>query len=271
MEGPTRPATREDGMQIVHYDATRLKVIQTGAQRIEFRAYVGEAAGYCEGPQVFMVELFEPGSRIEPHFHDVDQFQIVLRGGGHLGSEATEPVSFHYADAYTPYGPIVSRGEGISFLTIRAAAAGAFFPMPASRHLLPGLPGRNITGAFPSGGPRRAGVGHSTVLLETDDGARVTGLALGPGAEAEPPPADAGRQYYLVCSGSASAGNEVLRRWSIVELEPGEGLASLRAGPGGAEILVAQLPRASDRPGSDVLKLAERKIDYVLPPGSTYD
>ena len=258
-------------MRIVHYDETRLKVIQTGPQRIQFRAYIGEAAGYCEGPQVFMVELFEPGSRIEPHFHDVDQFQIVLRGGGHLGSEAAAPVSFHYADAYTPYGPIVSQEEGISFLTIRAAAAGAFFPMPASRHLLPGLPGRNVTGSFPARPPQGAGVSHTATLVETADGAQIKGIWLGPGAKAVFESADAGRQYYLMCAGSASVGEADLKRWSIVEVEPGERLPELCAGASGAEVLVAQLPRASERPGSDVVKLAQRKVDYRLPPGSAYD
>ena len=44
---------------------------------------------------------------------------------------------------------------------------------------------------------------------------------------------------------------------SLTLVEPGEATPMLTAGADGAEVLLFQMPRASDRPGSDVRKLAE--------------
>src|SRR5689334_9041256 len=77
--------------------------------------YYGKASELLEGPQVFMVDFPEAGSSISPHFHDVDQYQIFVRGNGRLGSNEAGPMTFHYADAYTPYGPIVGADQGIAF------------------------------------------------------------------------------------------------------------------------------------------------------------
>ena len=64
--------------------------------------YYGKLIERYDGPQGFLVDLSEPGATVEPHFHDVDQFQIIVRGGGKLGSSDAKPVCFHYADAYSP-------------------------------------------------------------------------------------------------------------------------------------------------------------------------
>ncbi len=74
-------------MNVVTYQNTKPKSLRNGEQHLQFQTYFGEAAAFCDGPQVFMVEYYEPESTIEPHFHDVDQFQIVLRGAGRFGHE----------------------------------------------------------------------------------------------------------------------------------------------------------------------------------------
>src|SRR5215470_18719270 len=60
------------------------------------------------------------GDIIPPHFHEVDQFQVVVDGRGTIGKHALEPVTVHYTDAYTPYGPITTVGDGMLFYTLRA-------------------------------------------------------------------------------------------------------------------------------------------------------
>ena len=92
--------------------------------------YYGRVKSMHVGPQAFLVHMPDEGSTIRPHFHDVDQFQVVVGGGGRMGPEAIGPVAFHYADAYTPYGPIIGGRDGIEFFTIRAQCVGGFFPMP---------------------------------------------------------------------------------------------------------------------------------------------
>ena len=69
--------------------------------------------------QAFIVE-YAPGRVLRTHFHDEDEFQIVVAGEGMFGRHAVSPYMVHFARAYTPYGPIVAGAGGLSFLTLRA-------------------------------------------------------------------------------------------------------------------------------------------------------
>lgn len=255
-------------MQVVTQGETKRKDMQTPEYRSRVWSYYGEAAAVCEGPQVFMVDMPEPGSTVHPHFHDVDQYQVIVKGGGRLGRVPAEPIAFHYADAYTPYGPIVGAQEGVSFLTIRAACAGGYYAMPGSRHLMPGKPGRNIAGKFEiNKPPPQPGESTRETLMAAEDGVEVVGVRMGPNACAAGEPTDAGDQYYLVCTGSLIHAGKEVPPMTVVRVEPGEPTPAFQAGPRGAEVLLTQLPMASERPGSDTKKLAGRKIDYKLPEG----
>ncbi len=255
-------------MEVVTLGETRKKNMKTPDNRLLYSSYYGEALAVHEGPQVFLVDMPDAGSTVHPHFHDVDQYQVIVKGSGRLGREPAEPIAFHYADAYTPYGPIVGAQDGIAFLTIRKACAAGYYPMPESRHLIAGKPGRNITGKFEINKPLpRPGESTRETLMTTEDGVEVLGLRIGPGGQAAGEPADAGDQYYLVCTGSLLHEGRAVPPMSIVRIEPGAPLPMFHAGSTGAEILLTQLPMASARPGSDPNKLAQRKIDYKLPLG----
>lgn len=255
-------------MQVVTPQETKRKDMKTPEYDIVYATYYGEAIAVHQGPQVFLVDIRHPGGTVAPHFHDIDQFQVIVRGGSRLGKIPVEPISFHYADAFTPYGPIVGSEEGVSFLTIRKACAAGYYPMPEARHLLPGKPGRNIAGKFPVNRPLPAG-GESSreTLLTAEDGVEVVGLRFGANARASGEPSDAGDQYYLVCTGSLVHGEKEVPPMTLVHVAPGEPAPTFQAGAAGAQLLLTQLPRASERPGSDVEKLAARKIDYKLPEG----
>lgn len=260
-------------MRAVSYADTEVRDIQTPDYRSVVRPYYGKVAELCEGPQTFLVDMPDEGSTIKPHFHDVDQYQVIVRGGGRLGKEKAEPVVFHYADAYTPYGPIIGGKEGVAFYTVRAACAGGYFGMPGSRHLMPGKPGRNIAGKFEINQPLPAqGAATRESLMHTDDGVDVVGLRMGPNAQAEGHPVTAGAQYYLVGTGSLLQDGRELPPLSMLLVEPGEQTPSLKAGPKGAEVLIMQLPRGSERPGSQVRTLAERGLnDFKMPEGMLID
>src|SRR3954470_14747220 len=50
------------------------------------------------------------------HFHIVDQFQVVLDGGGTIGRHQLAPYGVHFTRAYTPYGPLIAGAEkGLKF------------------------------------------------------------------------------------------------------------------------------------------------------------
>lgn len=45
------------------------------------------------GPQSFVAEIVTPDARMEPHFHQADQFQIFVAGDGQIGKHELHPVT----------------------------------------------------------------------------------------------------------------------------------------------------------------------------------
>src|SRR5258706_11881492 len=45
------------------------------------------------------------------HFHEVDQFQVIMEGKGTFGRHDVSPYCVHFSRAYTPYGPLQSDKE----------------------------------------------------------------------------------------------------------------------------------------------------------------
>lgn len=222
--------------------------------------YIGSPGIIDANPQAFLVDRLYPDARIDPHFHDIDQFQIVVDGSCRMGKKAADPVTFQYADAYTPYGPIVGGEEGFAFFTLRPIASGGFFAMPGNRHNMPGRAGRNIAGRFDTtrSHPETGQVVRENLMTDQRDGAMAVGLRLGPNAEIRGPVSDGGGQYYLVCEGQVSRDEHELPRRSLVHVEAGEPAPLLRAGEDGADVLVLQFARPTARPGSDPALLAAR-------------
>ncbi len=233
------------------------------------RNYIGSPGSLEPGPQAFLVERPYPNPRVAPHFHDIDQFQVIVAGDGRMGKKEVKPITFQYADAYTPYGPIVGRDDGISFFTLRAVASGGYFAMPGSRQHMPGRAGRNIAATFDI--EREPLPAHEVMrepLMEPEaDGVYAEGLRLGAHASTTGVAPDAGCQYYLVCTGSLVQDGRTMAAKSLIHVAPGEDTPLLQAGPEGANVLVMQFPRPTERPGSDPAKLANRsEDDYQRPP-----
>ncbi len=201
------------------------------------------------GPQAFLVEMDRPGAVIPPHFHRVDQFQVVVSGGGTLGKHSIDALSTHFADAYTPYGPIVVGDHGLAFFTLRPVEdAGANY-MPESRAHMLRRARRNVAGrATLTRSPdlaQRSELVVETLLGPESDGLSALLLRLPAGAAADPPrPTAGGGQYALVVGGSARVEGALLPRWSCIWVGPDEPPIAVEAGEGGAEIVVVQFPRA---------------------------
>ena len=248
-------------MKVVPYDQTDTMNVQTKDYRAVVRNYFGRVTTIHEGAQVFMSEMPDPGSVIDPHFHDVDEFQVIVCGDGKFAGAAVEGIVYHYADAYAPYGPIVAGEKGIDFITLRASCTTGYFPMPESRAKIPGKPGRNQHGRFDIGKPLpSAGASErETLLADAKDGMKIVGLRLGANAAVAGEPVDAGQQYYLVCAGSLLADGKVVPAKGMIQVLPGETAITLQAGAQGAHVLCLQLPRASERPGSRPRTMAELK------------
>jgi hypothetical protein len=74
-----------------------------------------------EGHWVHVLEV-PPGYYSEAHFHDYDQFQVVIAGSVDMAGEVLTPGSVHYTDARTPYGPFRAGPEGLTMMIIRPGA-----------------------------------------------------------------------------------------------------------------------------------------------------
>jgi len=71
------------------------------------------------GPSAYLVHN-GPARKSTAHFHEVDQFQIILEGKGTFGRHEVAPYNIHFARAFTPYGPLMSDKEtGWTFITLR--------------------------------------------------------------------------------------------------------------------------------------------------------
>jgi hypothetical protein len=230
------------------------------------RNYFGNPGVVDTSPQGFLVERPYAGARIDPHFHDIDQFQVVVQGDGRIGKKQVHPIAFHYTDAYSPYGPIIGNDEGISFFTLRNVSSGGHFVMPGSRHLMPCRAVRNLSGIFEIAAPMADEKTSRTVLIEEeDDGVQAMGLRLGAHAETDGVPSDAGGQYYLVCAGTLLDDGKALPPNSLIRVDAGEPTPRFQAGAEGADVLMLQFARPSERPGSNPAELATRAADsYVV-------
>ena len=86
-------------------------------------------------PMAFLVEK-SPGAVTRPHFHQADQFQVVVAGRGMLGDHEFSDGAVHYTNAYSAYGPIVAGKSGIWWFTLRNRWDPGARYMPAEREVL---------------------------------------------------------------------------------------------------------------------------------------
>jgi hypothetical protein len=204
-------------------------------------------------PMAFLVEK-EPHAVVKPHFHQADQYQVVVQGGGRLGTHDVGTVAVHYTDAWSAYGPIVADDEGISWFTLRNAWDSGARYMPAAREQLRAARVRNFQHREATAPPLPvAPVGHLaravrvscvTVIEQTSDGLATWRYRLPPAMNfSGPDPGDGGGQFWIVLSGSALAGGkEGLPPNSCVFVAPDDGALTMTAGDGGAEVLCLQFP-----------------------------
>lgn len=194
-------------------------------------------------PMAYLVEQ-EPNSSIHPHFHKADQFQLFVRGHGTFGRKPVEGCVLHYANSFTTYGPIVSAGDGLDYLTLRNGwDAGASW-MPQSRDKLKDAGPRvrthefaDVSGAPIAGASSYEFFAHDTGLaawlyhLDRDE--EVVGLS----------PRNGRGQYWVVLDGEISFGGESGGPLSCLFLPEQEEPLSIRATKRGTAVIAMQFPR----------------------------
>jgi hypothetical protein len=193
-------------------------------------------------PQAFRVST-EPNQPLGVHYHPVDQFQVFIGGGGRIGGHPIEGVTFHYVDAYRPYGPLTSGEEGLVYLTLRAwSDCGAWFMPESAADLEVALSGQKMSRrnlSFEIGDLEPDG-GWSW-LESAPDGLRVGVAEVEAGELMEPPQAGGDGCFIVVLAGRLQHGAHELEPGSVAYLTSGESV-DLVAGAEKAKAGYLQLP-----------------------------
>ncbi len=204
-------------------------------------------------PMAFLVEK-DAAAIVKPHFHQADQYQVVVQGGGRLGVHDVASVAVHYTDSYSAYGPIIAAGEGISWFTLRNAWDPGARYMPAERQQL-----REARSKFQhreaTCGPlpplsdadlaALTGISGNAVIEETKDGLGTWRYTVNPlGVARGPDPSTGGGQFWLVSGGLARVPDGALLPVnSTIFVGPDDPAMEMTAGPGGADLLCMQFPK----------------------------
>lgn len=194
-------------------------------------------------PMGFLVEQ-PPGSIVQSHFHAADQFQVVVAGGGHLGRHPVRPVTVHYTNAHTAYGPITAGEAGLHYFTLRNGYDPGARYVAQEAAALKAIPGRKpwqTTTAPMDPAPISQGPSRCEAMLEPRaDGLGAWRHILPPGAAlAGPDPAQGMGQFWVVIGGEWDG----MPPLSLIFVHPDEAARSASAGPEGAELLILQYPR----------------------------
>lgn len=197
-------------------------------------------------PTVFLAEQ-PPNCELLTHFHRQNQFQLFVDGTGSLGREAVGPVTVHYAGAYTGYGPLLSAETGLKYFTIRSVFDTGFIPATEARQKMVRGPKRHAQASL--GVPWTTGqlAALRTVQadwpLAEDRGLGVVHVRMPPGGLFALEPIEASHgQFVFVLAGSALVDGAELGPWESVFATADEREVAVRAGAGGAELVVLHMP-----------------------------
>ncbi len=201
-------------------------------------------------PMAFLVEQ-PPESVVQSHFHQADQFQLVVHGGGTLGRHPVGKLSIHYANAFNAYGPIKAGAQGVHYFTLRNGYDPGAQYLPEQRDLIRAAPREflqateQVSQATVQDLAALAASQTDIVLPMNEQGMAAWRHRLPPGAvlRGADPAAGAG-QYWVVTAGSLHQSDDAeLPTLSTIFVRSGDAALHVVAGAQGLEVLVLQYPR----------------------------
>ena len=202
-------------------------------------------------PMAFLVEQ-DPTKVVQPHFHQADQFQVIVGGAARIGTHDVEGVAVHFTSRFSAYGPIAATAQGVNYFTLRNGYDPGAKYMPDARMELKTrrtTPHREaVVEPAPAANP--AELASLTAPIRTEimpmqaDGLATWRYRVPPGAAITGPDPSLGRgQTWLVLSGGVNRDAENLGTFSCLFVYPNDPSLALRAGAEGAELLCMQYPR----------------------------
>lgn len=182
-------------------------------------------------PMAFLVEQ-DPDAVVGAHYHQADQFQVIVGGTGRLGTHDVAAGSVHFAGAWSAYGPLTADSRGLHYFTLRNGwdPGARYMAFAENRTTLRSLPRRH-----------REMVGE---IESSSDGLCAQRYAVAPGdVMTGPDPSSGAGQFWLVLAGSMQCDGVALSPRSCVFVYPDDAPFSATAGDGGLELLLLQYPR----------------------------
>jgi len=186
--------------------------------------FITPPKGVVDHPVAFLAEG-TPHRVIKPHFHEVDQFQVIVSGGGVIGKHPLSLNAVHLLRAH--WDP------GAQYI-------------PAAKEKLVSVPNRKpwqVTEAPKFEGDAAVNV-HTFNEIKDERGLAAYSLKLAAGVKTAGPDASNGNgQYIIVTKGSLNYQGKEYKAISIGFTKPDEGYFPIVAGPDGVEALVLNFPR----------------------------
>ena len=197
-------------------------------------------------PVAFLVEQ-DACVTVGAHFHQSDQFQVMVQGRGRLGTHDVAPPAIHFSGAFSAYGPIRAGGEGLSYFTLRNGWDPGARYMPGARADLPRSRRHREAIGDPLPAQGVQALGCDTVLGPEPDGLAAWRWRLPDGARLDGPDPQGGRgQFWLALGGTLVLGGQSLGRHGCVFIGPDEPCLAAAAGAGGLDVLAMQFPHRPD-------------------------
>ena len=216
--------------------------------RTDFVGRGGKTEDASDSPQGFLIES-SPNRLLRTHFHEVDQFQVIVAGDGTLAKHDLAYGGVHFARAFTPYGPIINGKGGLSFLTLRARRD------PEYAQFIPECKARLVETKRKPWQITRLPEFVSTTdgctvkpLSDMNDANGLSAVActLAPGASyVAPDPAGTDGQYIVVLGGSVVHDSRNCRGLAVGFVHRSEAAYRIQAGAEGARVLVLSFPKAT--------------------------
>lgn len=211
---------------------------RVNARGLTVRALVGRKETVADLPHAQVVE--QPAHIVQrPHYHEIDQYQVVTAGSGRIGNVKVRAGYFHYTDRATTYGPIVSDPDGIHYIVLRPRGdVGVDVEaqyMPEARRRRSRRPGRHRFGSSETVMTGRV-QNVWQMSLDNGDGGLVEAICLAAGMSMPEPIGrrDCGPGYLVALRGSLVLGGTELVTPSVLWLEEIEGWPEILTREGAA-------------------------------------
>ena len=186
------------------------------------------------------------------HFHEVDQFQVIVEGSGDFGRHPVKPYYVHFSRAHTPYGPLQSNKDtGWGFIVLRSRFDPGAQRFPWALDKLKQIPDRQpwqVTTKvdFP---PATNGVSVRDVPEIRDErGLFTRTITMGPNTRTMTPDRLGGDgQYVVVVKGSIVHDGAEREAPTVMFIDRSEPPIEIRAGAKGLEAIIMNFPKPGRR------------------------